>query len=162
MHQLLFGSEALPGAQAQYVRVPRAGGTLFVITPSISSDYNAVPNPHAELATLADAPLLLLADILPTGTYAALQALTHPHVLPVLKGERFPLSSLGSLGALVPEAAVTAGGSASGEEEGAARLRALLSDSSWPGMNDDDRVLTIAVIGLGPVGVVSLTPSKFS
>lgn len=157
MHQLLFGSEALPGAQAQYVRVPRAGGTLFVIAPASSSASNPIDsNPHSQLATLSDAPLLLLADVLPTGVFAALQALTHPHVLPIMKGERFPLSSLGSLGALAPETAIQSGES-SREADGATRLRALLNDPSWPEAKDEDRVLTIALIGLGPVGVVRLS-----
>lgn len=149
----MFGSEALPGAQAQYVRVPRAGGTLFVISPASNATPASTNEPNSHLATIADTPLLLLADILPTGTFAALQALTHPNVLPILKGERFPLSSLGQLGALSPEKAAEISISG-GQAEAATRLRALLSDPSWPDMKDTDRILTLAVIGLGPVGVV--------
>ena len=70
-----------------------------------------------------------------------------------MKGERFTLSSLGSL--LASEATIQSG-ETGGEEEGATRLRALLTDPSWPETKDEDRVLTIAVIGLGPVGVVRL------
>ena len=137
--------------------VPRAWETLFVIAPASSSASISNDNsPHSQLVSLSDAPLLLLADILPTGVFAAPQALTHPHVLPVLKGERFPLLLLGSLGALAPETAVQSGES-SREADGATRLRALLTDPIWPEAKDEDCVLTIALIGLGPVGVVHLS-----
>ncbi|KAI5121377.1 hypothetical protein M0805_001190 [Coniferiporia weirii] len=141
-HQLLFGSAALPGGQAQYVRVPRAGGTLFVVA-------SAAPDPQTQtqtLAGLADPSLLLLADILPTGVFAALQALQHPNVLPVIRGERFPLASVSGL-------AFPRGGDVGAVNEGAAGIREMLLDPVWPSMQEEDRILTIAIVGLGPVGV---------
>lgn len=48
----LLGSAALPGAQAEYVRIPYADGTLISI-PSVTPE------------------MLLMADILPTGLFAA-------------------------------------------------------------------------------------------
>ncbi|KAK0503829.1 alcohol dehydrogenase [Armillaria luteobubalina] len=80
----LFGSPALEGAQAQYVRVPNAGGTLFNL-----SDPETWP-----LSTpkqVSDSSLLLLADILPTGIFAAIQALSHPKVSPILTATPWPL-----------------------------------------------------------------------
>ncbi|KAK0244396.1 alcohol dehydrogenase [Armillaria nabsnona] len=80
----LFGSPALEGAQAQYIRVPNAGGTLFNL-----SDPDTWP-----LSTpkqVSDSSLLLLADILPTGIFAVIQALSHPKVLPVLAAAPWPL-----------------------------------------------------------------------
>ncbi|KAK0464703.1 chaperonin 10-like protein [Desarmillaria tabescens] len=73
----LFGSPALEGAQAQYIRVPNAGGTLFNL-----SDPDTWP--LSKPKQVSDSSLLLLADILPTGIFAAIQALSHPKVLPVL------------------------------------------------------------------------------
>lgn len=74
LHSKLFGSPSLEGAQAQYVRVPKAGGTLFSLSnPALANKY---PN----LSSISDASLLFLGDILPTGLFAALQALNHPKV----------------------------------------------------------------------------------
>lgn len=75
------------------------------------------------LGKLSDSSLLMLADILPTGVFAALQAVNHPKVQPVITGRPWPLcfSSSpvdGSLGVL-----------------------------------EEDRVFAAAIIGLGPVGV---------
>jgi threonine dehydrogenase-like Zn-dependent dehydrogenase len=54
---LLFGSDALDGAQAEYVRVPLADGTLVKAPPEID-----------------DKSLLLMADIFPTGFFGASNA----------------------------------------------------------------------------------------
>lgn len=56
-HSLLFGSEKLDGAQADYVRVPFADGTAMKAPPEI--DDNA---------------LVLMADIFPTGWFGARNA----------------------------------------------------------------------------------------
>ncbi|KAJ3208769.1 hypothetical protein HDU82_001954 [Entophlyctis luteolus] len=69
----LFGSEALQGAQAEYVSVPNASGTLVPIPPALSAGVSA-PS------------VLLCCDILPTGYFAALQALTHANLHGVLRG----------------------------------------------------------------------------
>jgi hypothetical protein len=113
----LFGIPKLPGGQAQYVRVPKAGGTLFKVDDIHSIDTSI----H-----LKDSSLLLLADILPTGIFAALQALQHPKLAAILSGIAYPFSGY------IP-------GVMGGESS-------LLSE---------DRSLTIAVVGLGPVGMVS-------
>ena len=75
----LLGTTTLPGAQAQYIRIPNAGGSLI---PAIS-----FPSPSQEqtLSTADDklrkeALALLLADILPTGYFAAKQAWEHPNL----------------------------------------------------------------------------------
>lgn len=77
------------------------------------------------LAGIADSSLLLLADILPTGIFAAVQALNHPKVLPVITGRPWPLSF---------------------HHE---------ADESISSINlkPEDGILTFAVIGLGPVGI---------
>lgn len=122
VHSLLFGSPALEGGQAQYVRVPYAGGTLFRL-----DDIQPDPTTGSHLTALADSSLLLLADILPTGYFSALQLLQHPKLLPLLNGNSYPHSTL----ALSP-----AGGSTATPNE----------------------ALNIALIGLGPVGIVRTTP----
>jgi hypothetical protein len=43
------------------------------------------------LEGLADSSLLMLADILPTGVFAAIQAINHPKVQPTLTGKPWPL-----------------------------------------------------------------------
>ncbi|KAF8208642.1 chaperonin 10-like protein [Mycena galopus ATCC 62051] len=118
----LFGSPALEGGQAQYVRVPKAGGTLFNLSDPKSwhSTLSAEMKAKA-LAGIADSSLLLLSDILPTGVFAALQAMNHPKVLPVLSGRPWPASFF----------------------PGDASITVL----------PEDRVLTFAIIGLGPVGL---------
>ncbi|EIM88701.1 uncharacterized protein STEHIDRAFT_52515 [Stereum hirsutum FP-91666 SS1] len=103
---LLFGSPRLPGAQAQYARIPHAGGTLFALPTDTQSTLS---NPSlSKLTALPDPTLILLADILPTGLSVALNALMHPKLAPILHGK------------------------------------------AWP---DEDRVLTVGVVGLGPVGL---------
>ena len=122
----LFGTPHTPGGQAQYVRVPRAGGTLYNLE-GISAAY-VYPDQETKesIGKLADSSLLLLCDILPTGVFAAFQGLNHPKTLPILTSRSYPHSS------------------------GAALLE---SDVSVP-LKAEDQVLTIAIIGLGPVGVV--------
>ncbi|KAG9024378.1 hypothetical protein FS837_005387 [Tulasnella sp. UAMH 9824] len=67
VHSKLLGSSSLPGAQAQYIRIPKAGGTLIVIDPD---RFSGIPDPS----------LLLMADILPTGYFAVRSALRHPNL----------------------------------------------------------------------------------
>ena len=117
-----FGTPNTPGGQAQYVRVPRAGGTLY----NLQGVLDASVRPGQEIGKLEDSSLLLLCDILPTGVFAAFQALSHPKTLPMLSSRSYPQSS------------------------GATPLE---SGISVP-LTAKDKVLTIAVIGLGPVGVV--------
>lgn len=121
----LFGSPALDGGQAQFVRVPKAGGTLFDLDDS--STWSSTLSQDAKekaLVGLTDSSLLLLADILPTGVFATLQALNHPKVAPVLTGKPWPLCFNQS--------------DTSGNEVV---------------FTAQDKVLTVAIIGLGPVGV---------
>ncbi|KAK4150312.1 chaperonin 10-like protein [Chaetomidium leptoderma] len=54
VHCLVFGTEGLAGAQAQYVRVPRADDTVMKAPPGISNDA-----------------LVLMADVFPTGFFGA-------------------------------------------------------------------------------------------
>ncbi|THH17377.1 hypothetical protein EW146_g3429 [Bondarzewia mesenterica] len=122
---LLFGSPLLPGAQAQYIRVPKAGGTLFVL-PSSTPSPSVLPELQL-LTALPDATLLLLSDILPTGLFVTLQALTHPNVSPVLTGIAWP-------------------GTANGLLSPTAQTNILPA-------TDEDQILTVAIIGLGPVGL---------
>ncbi|KAG1898200.1 chaperonin 10-like protein [Suillus fuscotomentosus] len=83
----LFGTPLTPGGQAQYVRVPRAGGTLYSLQD--------IPDG----SSLADSSLLLLCDILPTGVFAAFQALSHAKTLPFTTRQPYPLSArLGPVG----------------------------------------------------------------
>jgi hypothetical protein len=107
------------------VRVPKAGGTLFDLDDS-STWSSSLPKDIKEkaLVGLADSSLLLLADILPTGVFATLQALNHPKVATVLTGKPWPLCFNQS--------------DTSGNE-------VILTA--------EDKVLTVAIIGLGPVGV---------
>ncbi|KAF9463023.1 alcohol dehydrogenase [Collybia nuda] len=122
----LFGTPVLEGGQAQYVRVPKAGGTLFNLSnPSTWSTTLSNEEKERALTGLADTSLLMLADILPTGVFAALQAINHPKVQPTITGRPWPLclsSGTGTTGNEVP-------------------------------FTTDDRTLTLAIIGLGPVGI---------
>ncbi|KAJ4481937.1 chaperonin 10-like protein [Lentinula aciculospora] len=110
----LFGSPKLDGGQAQYVRVPKAGGTLYNLSSpaSWSSALTATSNVETLLKNISDSSLLLLSDILPTGVFAATQLLAHPKIQPMLTGRPWP-----------------------------------------PNLDPSNRLLTIAVIGLGPVGI---------
>ena len=125
IHSTLFGIPILPGGQAQYARIPKAGGTLFSLT--------ALAKSNPQVLQLADSSLILLADILPTGVFAALQALQHPKLSPLLTGSTYPHSSFVPTGAL--------------EMSGVGGMTPL---------ETEDRALTIAVVGLGPVGVVCI------
>ncbi|EPQ52406.1 hypothetical protein GLOTRDRAFT_14790, partial [Gloeophyllum trabeum ATCC 11539] len=120
IHSQLFGIPALPGGQAQYVRVPKAGGTLFKI--------------EGQTSQISDTSLILLGDILPTGAFAALQALQHPKLLPFFTSQPYPFSSQ-------PLASIL---KSSGIELPQSLIR------------DEDKVLTLAVVGLGPVGVCTI------
>lgn len=77
------------------------------------------------ISGIADSSLLMLADILPTGVFAAVQALNHPKVLPIITGKPWPLCFSASAAAKDNEVSFTA----------------------------EDRIFTLAIIGLGPVGV---------
>lgn len=123
------------------MRIPRAGGILFVIKSAASP---ATESHDQSLTGLADPSLLLLADILPTGVFTAIQTIQHPNILPIIKGERFPLASIDVLSGLGTEDA----------DAGGENLKARLLDPMWPSMQQSDRVLVIAVVGLGPVGIV--------
>jgi hypothetical protein len=90
----------------------------------------AFPQDSTGLDQIADSALLLLGDILPTGAFAALQALQHPKILPILTNKPYP-----ALNSDIYES--TTGLS--------------LQPAS---MKEDDRLLTVAIIGLGPVGLV--------
>lgn len=119
VHSLLFGSPALEGGQAQYVRVPYAGGTLFRL-----SDLESHPTHGSQLTVLADSSLILLADIVPTGYFAALQLLQHPKLLHLLTRNPYPSPTL-----------------------------ILENFIKKPPTSSTDAV-NIALIGLGPVGIV--------
>ncbi|KAL4080828.1 chaperonin 10-like protein [Scleroderma citrinum] len=123
----LFGSPHTPGGQAQYVRVPKAGGTLYNLQEVSAVHEGTKPDVKEFIPGLADSSLLLLCDILPTGVFAAFQALNHPKVLPMMRSLPFPHSS-----------ACTAGESIY---------------SAMPLLRPGAANLTIAIIGLGPVGV---------
>ncbi|QRV76393.1 alcohol dehydrogenase [Ceratobasidium sp. AG-Ba] len=130
-HSLLFGSPRLPGAQAQYVRVPHAGGTLFKFPPDDA--------PASEAATwdrVSDSSLILLGDILPTGYFAALQAIQHPNLAPLFARQPYPVPST--------------------------TLKASTADSPIVKLRVEDYFLTVAVVGLGPVGLVSLGFGHYS
>jgi len=127
IESIVFGSPVLDGGQAQYVRVPKAGGTLFNL--SNPETWTTALSPEEKVKALAglhDSSLLLLADILPTGMFAALQAINHPKLQPMFTGIPWPLC-------LSPELT----------NYPATELKPTL----------EDRILTIAIIGLGPVGI---------
>ncbi|TFK70402.1 alcohol dehydrogenase [Pluteus cervinus] len=121
---LLFGSPALEGGQAQYVRVPKAGATLFNLSDPKSWHSTLSPELKSQaLSKIADSSLLMLADILPTGVFAAIQAINHPKLQPVLTGRPWPLCFSPS------------------------------ADGSEVTLTEEDRTLILAVVGLGPVGL---------
>lgn len=125
----LFGSPALEGGQAQFVRVPKGGGTLFNLSDSSTWSSSLSKEEKAKALTgFADSSLLLLADILPTGVFAATQALNHPKVAPVITGRPWPLCF----------------------------SQTDLGPGNEVNFTAEDRMLTIAVIGLGPVGICSV------
>lgn len=122
IRSILFGTPTLPGGQAQFIRVPWAGGTLFKV------DSIAVPSADGSIPHLTNSSLLLMADILPTGAFAALQALQHVKNAPMLTGVAYPFNGY---------------------------MPNILSAGKPLPLPLEDRILTFAVIGLGPVGVVS-------
>jgi hypothetical protein len=127
IHAELLGSPTLPGAQAQYIRIPKAGGTLI----SIHADGPFMSGTQQE--TIPPEIAILLADILPTGYFAALQAFQHPNLA-------FPLGR--GIVELVDQTFA---------EEAVDMLDAKEGSG-------ERRLLTFTVIGLGPVGVVCRAP----
>ncbi|KAH8827843.1 alcohol dehydrogenase [Flagelloscypha sp. PMI_526] len=117
---LLFGSPSLDGGQAQYIRVPHAGATLFNL-----SDSASWPNAHPD-TNVSDSSLLLLADILPTGLFAAIQAFYHPKIQSVVSGLAWPY-----------------------------HISPVQSSATLETARKD-RALKFAIIGLGPVGICAL------
>ncbi|KAJ3079741.1 hypothetical protein HDU99_010185 [Rhizoclosmatium hyalinum] len=110
----LFGSPALAGAQAEFVKVPHASNSLVALNPALDVSRES---------------LLLCADILPTGFFAALQAVTHPNLAGVLRGipqTDLVWSAVSPLPSTIPLPALTA------------------------------PTLTFAIVGLGPVGQCAL------
>jgi threonine dehydrogenase-like Zn-dependent dehydrogenase len=79
IHSQLLGSQDLPGAQAQFVRVPKAGGTLRTI------DDLGVPMETA----------ILLGDILPTGFWAVRQAMEHPNIVKLNRTSTLTIAVIG-------------------------------------------------------------------
>ncbi|KAJ3089987.1 hypothetical protein HK100_007582 [Physocladia obscura] len=122
---LFGGSEKLQGAQAEFVRVPNASGTLIDI--ETLSNKNSV----ASKLTFSKESLLLCCDILPTGYYAALQALTHQNLHGVFRG--ISLTDYAWNPVAMPDASL---------------LTPKDSLIRSP--------LTFAVVGLGPVGTCAL------
>jgi threonine dehydrogenase-like Zn-dependent dehydrogenase len=125
-HAELLGSPTLPGAQAQYIRIPKAGGTLIPIQVA----HSLISNDHVEKEEIIPPEMaILLADILPTGYFAALQAFQHPNLAFLLGG---------GVAGLVDQTFA---------EE-------VVDNSDAKGAHSEGRLMTFAVIGLGPVGVV--------
>jgi hypothetical protein len=117
----LLGCPALPGAQAQYIRIPKAGGTLVPI--SSSNAEKDIPPRSA----------ILLADILPTGYFAAIQAFHHPNLSAILhRRKTLEKGDTGYVDSLYSK-----------EIDGLCK-------------QDEPRTVVFAVVGLGPVGLVSL------
>ncbi|EGN98107.1 hypothetical protein SERLA73DRAFT_91326 [Serpula lacrymans var. lacrymans S7.3] len=119
----LFGTPTTPGGQAQYVRVPRAGGTLYNLRDIVGAAGTS-QSEKEDVTKLADSSLLLLCDILPTGVFAAFQALNHPKTLPMMNSCPYPQSS--------------------------SFARFALSSKV---LGAEDVSLTFAIVGLGPVGL---------
>ncbi|CAE6539912.1 unnamed protein product [Rhizoctonia solani] len=125
-HSLLFGSPRLPGAQAQYIRVPHAGGTLF----RIPQDDNILGSEPVARIRTSDASLILLADILPTGYFAALQAIQHSNLAYAFARKTFPV---------IPSF-----------------VNAFVTGGESIKVQESDAKLVFAVVGLGPVGLCAL------
>ena len=124
----LFGTPHTPGGQAQYVRVPKAGGTVYNLQEVSATREIQKLDMKETIPNLADSSLLLLCDILPTGVFAAFQALNHPKILPMVTSLPFPHSSIRTFGDN--------------------------AHSTIPSLRPEATDLTIAILGLGPVGVV--------
>ncbi|KAJ3115328.1 hypothetical protein HDU96_000812 [Phlyctochytrium bullatum] len=83
VHSLLFGgSERLQGGQAGYVLVRHATGSLIPLR-NLTRDAKTSIHPGS---------YLLCADILPTGYFGAMQAITHPNLSSALTGKGWPNS----------------------------------------------------------------------
>ncbi|THU85244.1 alcohol dehydrogenase [Dendrothele bispora CBS 962.96] len=158
---LLFGSPALEGGQAQFIRVPKAGGTLYNLSDpssfslSLSSFTSSSPSGAGASSSLAeaissisDSSLLLLSDILPTGVFAALQILNHPKVQPMLTGKPWPnaLSRMTSHMPLPYTLAHPNPNDPQSQQGGGGKTL----------LREEDRVLNLAVVGLGPVGICAI------
>ncbi|KAK7439006.1 hypothetical protein VKT23_017712 [Stygiomarasmius scandens] len=129
---LLFGSPFLEGGQAQFIRVPKAGGTLYNLSDPSSFSLSLSSSQSADaIASIADSSLLLLSDILPTGVFAALQLLNHPKLQPMLTGKPWP-NALPQMTKQMP-----------------------LPYAQEP-LRASDRVLNLAIVGLGPVGICAV------
>ncbi|KAI6114289.1 chaperonin 10-like protein [Pisolithus sp. B1] len=89
----LCGTPNTPGGQAQYIRVPKAGGTLYRLDEALATYTAQELEAQHGIPRLADSSLLLLCDILPTGVFAAFQALNHPKTLPMMTSQPYPHSS---------------------------------------------------------------------
>jgi hypothetical protein len=98
-------------------------------TPSTSVDDPL--SLSQELSYLPDPTVLLLADVLPTGLFVVLQALTHPKLAPIFTGIPWP------------------------RNVGQPAWGTLLSGSTLPYLSSADKVLDVGIVGLGPVGLVS-------
>ncbi|KAG8832257.1 hypothetical protein FRC17_001654 [Serendipita sp. 399] len=116
---LLFGSPLLSGTQAQFVRIPKAGGTLIEAPVDENTAREITPSIG-----------ILLADILPTGYFAAKQALEHPNLVPLLHPQ---LASMG-----------------------VGFVDSIYATEVSTSPIDSTAVFSFAVIGLGPVGVCAL------
>ncbi len=73
IHGGFFGSDEVPGAQAEAVRVPQADGTLFVLP--VGEDDALMPS------------LLTLSDVMGTGHHAALSAKVGPGKIVAVVGD---------------------------------------------------------------------------
>lgn len=130
-HSQLLGSPSLPGAQGQFVRIPKAGGTLIPIPSPSPSDPTSTSHLYIQ-----PEHALLLADILPTGYFAVKQAIHHPNLAPLLNPSVMK-SGIGFVDA-----------------EFSKEIAAIATTNRPAEVN-------IALIGLGPVGLVSwLTKMK--
>jgi threonine dehydrogenase-like Zn-dependent dehydrogenase len=76
IHGGFFGTEVVPGAQAEAVRVPQADGTLFVLpVGTVDADDVLMPS------------LLTLSDVMGTGHHAALSARVGPGKIVAVIGD---------------------------------------------------------------------------
>ncbi|KAF9264509.1 alcohol dehydrogenase [Marasmius fiardii PR-910] len=115
---------------------PALGGgqAQYARVPKAGSTLFNLEDPQSILKSLTaenikhikDASLLLLSDILPTGLFGAVQTLNHPKVKAIWEGKGWP-------GVFFSDA-----------------------DASVNSMNEEDETLTLAMIGLGPVGICAL------
>ncbi|KAG8713678.1 hypothetical protein FRC11_011461 [Ceratobasidium sp. 423] len=116
----------LVGVVAQYIRVPHAGGTLF----RIPQDDNVLGSEPVARIRTSDASLILLGDILPTGYFAALQAIQHPNLAYAFARKTFPV---------IPSF-----------------VNAFVTGGESIKVQESDAKLVFAVVGLGPVGLCAL------